>query len=394
MKILLSIVVILVISVIAIDWQILKRLKKNNHTRLKNAHIAFSALIYIILATIAIALFQKLPVNSGVYLWTLYFCLSVLICKFIYAIFEILSKIPRLFKKKESKAIQYTGIAITSLLLFQMLWAAFVTPFQINLHEETIVLPKLPKVFDGYKILHFSDLHAGIYGKDTKAIEKLVNEINATNPDIIVFTGDIVSHKTSELDPFIKTLKKLKAKDGIFSVLGNHDYGDYAKWNNSNEKENNLKDLISINKDSLGWILLNNEHYYIHKKMDSIAVVGVENWGEPPFKQYGNLQKAMPKNNDCITLLLTHNPKHWEAEVIGKTSIDVTFSGHTHAMQSMVEFKGKAYSPASLRYKYWGRLYNNSNQYINVNTGVGMVGIPARFGAKPEISLITLKNNK
>lgn len=394
MKILLSIVITLVISVIVIDWQILKRLKTNRYNRLKNAHIAFSALIYIALATITIALFLKLPVNSGGFLWTLYFCLSVLICKFLYAIFAILSKIPKLFKKKESKAIRYIGIAITSVLFIQLIWAAFVTPFQINLHEETIVSPRLPNNFDGYRILHFSDLHAGIYGTDTKAIESLVKEINATNPDIIVFTGDIVSHKTNELAPFIKSLKKLKAKDGIFAVLGNHDYGDYAKWTNSKEKENNLKELIAINQDSLGWRLLNNENYYIHKGNDSIAIIGVENWGEPPFKQYGNLKKAMPDNTDCFKMLLTHNPTHWEAEVIGKTDIDVSFSGHTHAMQSMFEFGDKAYSPASLRYKYWGRLYNVSNQYINVNIGVGMVGIPARFGAKPEISLITLKTNK
>lgn len=391
MKILLSIVITLVISVITIDWQILKRLKKSKHIRLKNAHIAFSALIYIALASIALALFLKLPVNSGEFLWTLYFCLSVLICKFIYAIFAILSKIPKLFKKKESKVIRFIGIAITSVLFIQLVWSAFITPFQINLHKETIISPKLPDEFDGYKILHFSDLHAGIYGTDTKVIDRLVKEINSTNPDIIVFTGDIVSHKTSELAPFIKSLKNLKAIDGIFSVLGNHDYGDYAKWANSKEKENNLKELIAISQDSLGWRLLNNENCYIHKGKDSIAVIGVENWGEPPFKQYGNLKKAMPNNTDCFKMLLTHNPKHWEAEVLGKTDIDITFSGHTHAMQSMIELGNKIYSPSSLRYKYWGRLYSVSNQYINVNIGVGMVGIPARFGAKPEISLITLK---
>lgn len=391
MKILLSIVITLVVSVIVIDWHILKRFKESKHIRLKNAHIAFSALIYIALASIALALFLKLPVNSGGFLWTLYFCLSVLICKFIYAIFTILSKIPKLFKKKESKAIRFIGIAITSVLFIQLVWSAFVTPFQINLHEETIVSKKLPDEFDGYKILHFSDLHAGIYGTDTKVIDRLVKEINSTNPDIIVFTGDIVSHKTSELAPFIKSLKNLKAIDGIFSVLGNHDYGDYAKWANSKEKENNLKELIAINQDSLGWRLLNNENCYIHKGKDSIAVIGVENWGEPPFKQYGNLKKAMPNNTDCFKMLLTHNPKHWEAEVLGKTDIDITFSGHTHAMQSMIELGNKIYSPSSLRYKYWGRLYSVSNQYINVNIGVGMVGIPARFGAKPEISLITLK---
>ena len=391
MKILLSIVITLVISVITIDWQILKRLKKSKHIRLKNAHIAFSALIYIALASIALALFLKLPVNSGGFLWTLYFCLSVLICKFIYAIFAILSKIPKLFKKKESKVIRFIGIAITSVLFIQLVWSAFITPFQINLHKETIISPKLPDEFDGYKILHFSDLHAGIYGTDTKVIDRLVKEINSTNPDIIVFTGDIVSHKTSELAPFIKSLKNLKAIDGIFSVLGNHDYGDYAKWANSKEKENNLKELIAISQDSLGWRLLNNENCYIHKGKDSIAVIGVENWGEPPFKQYGNLKKAMPNNTDCFKMLLTHNPKHWEAEVLGKTDIDITFSGHTHAMQAMIELGNKIYSPSSLRYKYWGRLYSVSNQYINVNIGVGMVGIPARFGAKPEISLITLK---
>ena len=350
MKILLSIVITLVISVITIDWQILKRLKKSKHIRLKNAHIAFSALIYIALASIALALFLKLPVNSGEFLWTLYFCLSVLICKFIYAIFAILSKIPKLFKKKESKVIRFIGIAITSVLFIQLVWSAFITPFQINLHKETIISPKLPDEFDGYKILHFSDLHAGIYGTDTKVIDRLVKEINSTNPDIIVFTGDIVSHKTSELAPFIKSLKNLKAIDGIFSVLGNHDYGDYAKWANSKEKENNLKELIAISQDSLGWRLLNNENCYIHKGKDSIAVIGVEHWGEPPFKQYGNLKKAMPNNTDCFKMLLTHNPKHWEAEVLGKTDIDITFSGHTHAMQSMIELGNKIYSPSSLRY--------------------------------------------
>lgn len=219
-----------------------------------------------------------------------------------------------------------------------------------------------------------------------------MKEINAQHADLVVVTGDIVNRKTDEINPFIPTLRQIKAKDGVISILGNHDYGDYYKWSSAADKKANLDRLVSIQRDSLGWTLLLNEHIFLRQGGDSIAVIGVENWGEPPFPTYGDLGKAYPDVNDSrFKLLLTHNPKHWESIVSKQSNIDLTLSGHTHAMQMMLSVAGIKLSPSVWKYQHWQGLSNEDGKMLYVNIGTGEVGIPMRIGATPEITVFTLK---
>ena len=287
---------------------------------------------------------------------------------------------------------------------------------------------RLPESFDGYKIVQISDLHLGTWGDDTSFVERLADSINAQEPDLIVFTGDIVNQKSDEMIPFIEVLSRLKAKDGVYSILGNHDYGDYVDWPTAARKKQNLDDLKRYQADA-GWKMLNNGSTFITRditapgdsvqRVDSIALIGVENWGEPPFGQYGDLDAAYPKtatsdlNDSKFKILLTHNPEHWIREVRKRSNIDLSLSGHTHAMQMSVNGFGKRWSPSSMRYPTWGGFYtegdddriedfgnpdtnemarslDKSSLYVNI--GSGEVGIPFRLAsAYPEITIITLK---
>ena len=201
-------------------------------------------------------------------------------------------------------------------------------------------------------------------------------------------------------------LSRLKARDGVYSVMGNHDYGDYITWDSDEEKAADRKRLKEMQK-RMGWKMLNNERTFIVSGNDSLPLIGVENWGEPPFSQYGRLTDAYPLSKDSaynlndrrFKILLTHNPEHWSREVTEMSDIDLTLSGHTHAMQLMLSGFGSHWSPAKYKYGRWGGLYKSSGpqkdpQYLNVNIGCGEVGVPMRIGAVPEITLITLKTSK
>lgn len=227
----------------------------------------------------------------------------------------------------------------------------------------------------------------------------MVDTINALSPDLILFTGDIVNRHTSELLPFKQTLSRLKARQGVYSVLGNHDYGDYMDWNFPIDKENNNLQLKNIQKE-MGWNMLNNQHTILHQGSDSIVLIGVENWGEPPFSVYGNLKKAYPNLTDSnFKILLTHNPEHWSREVVKISNIDLSLSGHTHGMQLIFQIGDWKWSPAMWKYKQWGGLYEKENTQqktskLYVNIGLGEVALPFRLGATPEITLITLKKSE
>jgi predicted MPP superfamily phosphohydrolase len=208
---------------------------------------------------------------------------------------------------------------------------------------------------------------------------------------VILFTGDLVNTKANEIDRFASILKTLKAKDGVYSVMGNHDYGDYVYWKSKSDHDANLQSVYD-KQAQMGWKVLRNESIYLKRNKDSIALIGVENWGEPPFHQYGDLEKAM-KNVDknSFKLLLSHNPEHWRQVVVPNYNIDLTLAGHTHAWQMAFGWGKYRYSPAVFKYKNWGGLYSNGDKHIYVNEGTGYVLYPMRFGAGPEISIIRLK---
>ena len=235
--------------------------------------------------------------------------------------------------------------------------------------------------------MQLSDIHIGSWIDNEKTINELVELVNAQKPDLIVFTGDLVNQRSCELEGFQDILAQLHAKDGVYSILGNHDYGSYYHWKNLKEQVNNIDNLIRMQK-TMGWKLLNNEYDILHHEGDSIALIGVENDGEPPFSQFADLKKATKGTDGMFRILLSHNPTHWRREVLPDTDIELMLAGHTHAMQAIMF----GHSLASLIYPEWGGMYTEEDRGLYVNIGIGYVGLPFRFGAWPEITVITLRD--
>ena len=253
---------------------------------------------------------------------------------------------------------------------------------------------RLPKDFNGFKIVHISDFHCGSF--DNK--EKLtygIDLINKQEPDIILFTGDMVNNIADEILPWKSLISSLNAPYGKYAVLGNHDYGDYTSWNSDEEKVNNFKKLIAL-QNEMGFKMLNNASEKIKVNQSTIDLLGVENWGSG-FKQKGNLDLALTntRSND-FKILMSHDPTHWKEKVLPhKQHIDLTLSGHTHGMQFGIEIPGIIkWSPAKYRYKHWAGIYQELNKVINVNRGFGFLAYPGRVGIYPEITLITLQNKE
>ena len=253
---------------------------------------------------------------------------------------------------------------------------------------------RLPKDFNGFKIVHISDFHCGSF--DNK--EKLtygIDLINKQKPDIILFTGDMVNNIADEILPWKSLISSLNAPYGKYAVLGNHDYGDYNSWNSDEEKIENFKKLITL-QNEMGFKLLNNTSEIININQSTIDLIGVENWGSG-FKQKGNLDLALANTKaKDFKILMSHDPTHWKEKVLThKQHIDLTLSGHTHGMQFGIEIPGIIkWSPAKYRYKHWAGIYQEFNQIINVNRGFGFLAYPGRVGIYPEISLITLQSKE
>lgn len=279
-----------------------------------------------------------------------------------------------------------TGLTLAIINIIIIIYGSFFGRTQFEVNEVTYTSARLPKAFDGYRIVQLSDIHIGSWQGNASAIQKMVNMVNAQKPDLIVFTGDLVNNRAIELKEFEDILGKLKAKDGVYSILGNHDYGPYFHWKSPEQQADNLDELKRI-ESSMGWKLLNNTHTVLVRENDSIALIGVENEGEPPFSQHGDLPKAMKGTENMFQILLSHNPSHWKREVIPQSNVDLMLAGHTHAMQ----MKFGSFSPASFIYPEWSGLYLEEARGLYVNVGIGYVGLPFRFGAWPEITVLTLR---
>lgn len=338
-----------------------------------------------------------IPARSGgnqvltLKMWLLFSYISVYAPKMLGTIFDLLASVPRLFGKKRIKALTVTGIILAVITFAGFWWGALYNRFRIERTQQEIPVKSLPESFDGYCIVQFSDLHTGTFAEDTTFVSQLVDSINTLRPDIIVFTGDIVNRSSEEIKPFISTLRRLQASDGVFAILGNHDYGDYINWESPADKSANMDSLYAAYR-RMNIRLLRNQTCWLHRANDSIALIGVENIGDPPFPVYGSLSRAYEDISDNnVKILLTHNPAHWVDSIAGHADVNIhlTLSGHTHAMQ--IEIAG--ISPAALRYKTWGGLYNDAEgaHPLYVNIGAGTVGMPMRLGATPEITVFTLR---
>lgn len=312
---------------------------------------------------------------------------------------QIFYRLIRLFLSKHTAQIVRlcTFIIVVITLAANYYIGHNITRFQVEVKRAEIESSKLPASFDGFKVAQISDFHISSFdpNADQHFFSDLVANLQAEKPDIIVFTGDLVTIRSAEAYPFRDKLAQLTQATGIplFSILGNHDYADYMRQFDAQRRNQDVDSLISI-QEQAHWTMLNNASTYIYNKEgDSIALVGVENIGEPPFSVYGNLEQAMASvggkhaADSLFTILLSHNPTHWRSEVLPQTHIDLTLSGHTHAMQ----FKIGNWSPSKWKYPEWMGLYQDGDQYLYVNTGLGCVGPAIRIGVKPEITLLTLR---
>ena len=295
------------------------------------------------------------------------------------------------FSEEESLiVIPIIGLFSGFLPFLVILHSIFRTLYRFKIHRFKIQFDELPSSFEGLRIVHISDLHLGSFRSRYHILERAVKIINHLEPDFIFFTGDLVNNHAWELKGWQSILKELSAKTGKYAVLGNHDYGDYGNWKSEERKLANFETIKYFYK-KIDFKLLLNEAVIIEKEGQEIAILGVENWGNPPFKQYGDLKKAMKSiANIPFKILLSHDPSHWNEEVTEKTNIALTLSGHTHGMQAGINIKSKKWSPIQYKYEQWAGLYERFNQYLYVTRGLGWMGFPGRLGMRPEITLIEL----
>lgn len=296
------------------------------------------------------------------------------------------------FSEKESLlVIPLVGLFSGFLPFFVILYAIFRALYRFKVHHLRIRTQLLPPAAGKLKLVHISDLHLGSFNFRYHILDRAVKIINHIQPDFIFFTGDLVNNFAWELKGWSEVLQKLEAKHGKYAVLGNHDYGDYSSWKTEDLKQKNFESIKYFYKKT-NFRLLLNESERVNAKGIELGIAGVENWGHPPFPQHGDLDRAL-KGIEGIDLkiLLSHDPTHWEEEVVGKTDVLLTLSGHTHGMQAGVNLKNKQWSPIKYKYKHWAGLHKENGQYLNVNRGLGWLGFPGRLGMRPEITLIEVK---
>jgi predicted MPP superfamily phosphohydrolase len=312
------------------------------------------------------------------------------------AIYHFFTRIPGEVQFMPARRVLISKIALglAALPFTSLLYGMYRGKYNYKVLAYELEYEDLPEAFDGFTITQISDIHSGSFDNPEK-VAYGIDLINQQQSDLVLFTGDLVNNKAAEIKPWIPYFSKISATYGIYSVLGNHDYGDYTRWETEELKSKNMESLFQSQKE-MGWKLLLNEADFIEKKGARLAIVGVENWGNG-FKQAGDLDRALAKVEEKdFKILLSHDPSHWEAKVLPHPyKVHLTLSGHTHGMQFGIEIPGWIkWSPVKWRYKQWAGIYEASNQKLNVNRGFGYLAYPGRVGMWPEISVITLKRTK
>ena len=365
--------------------------------------IAVSSYVYIIYLTSFVDDPKSLSNGtSNIFYQSLFFVFFLskltgcfpLIIDDVIRLFRFLSRIVVDSKDHDIKRLEFlkkSAILVSGTLLASLLIGMKWGRYNFKKNYQDIIIKDWPSNLNNYKIIHISDLHLGSFN-DVEKFNEVVNMINDEDPDLVVFTGDLVNNFYEEAIPYADCLKRIKAKDGKFSVLGNHDYGDYAIRNrNSQEWKNNFNNLLNLEKE-VGFHLLLNDSRLISKKQAKFNIVGVENWGAGRFNKDGDLNDAMNGVDDSLpTILLSHDPSHWN-EVVLKSDfmIDLQLSGHTHGMQFGIEIPGFKWSPVKFRYEQWAGLYNKNKRQIYVNRGLGHLGYAGRVGIMPDISILNI----
>lgn len=288
------------------------------------------------------------------------------------------------------KFISTTALAAAGIFSALVIDGIIFGKYRHTVRKVKLRFKNLPESFKGYKIVQISDVHSGSFFNPQK-LQKAIDLINEQDADVVLFTGDMVNNYADEFKPFIPLFKSIKAKDGKFSILGNHDYGDYGAWNSREEKAQNIPTLKNYQAEA-GFKMLRNENIALEKNGEKIYLLGVENWGIKPFPQYGDLDKALlGVPEDAIKVLMSHDPTHFD-EVVKKhkTNVHLTLSGHTHGMQFGLDLKNIKWSPVKFKYKKWADLYESEGKYLYVNRGFGVIAYPGRVGINPEITVIEL----
>ncbi|MBO0591798.1 metallophosphoesterase [Cellulophaga sp. E16_2] len=324
---------------------------------------------------------------------TVLFLFSEDIFRFLSGSYQKMFGVDREFSFPERRRfLSLVALGIAALPFGSLLYGMYRGKYNFKVLKYTLEFDDLPDAFDGYTISQISDVHSGSFDNEEK-VSYAIDLVNKQKSDVLFFTGDLVNNKAEEMEPWKVLFSKLEAPDGKFSILGNHDYGDYVDWDTEEEKAANLEELKKIQKE-IGFDLILNDSRYLQRKEDKIALIGVENWGRGGFKKSGDLKKASEKiDKNDFKILLSHDPSHWEDVVIhDEYHYHLTLSGHTHGMQFGIEIPGWIkWSPIKWRYKYWAGIYKELGQFINVNRGFGFLGYPGRVGIWPEITVITLK---
>lgn len=330
--------------------------------------------------------------------------------KLVFLFFNLLDDLYGFFKKifmKEPEKLQDTqtkgepisraqfltrvGIIMAGVPFLSIAYGIKWGRFNFTVRKHSLSFSNLPETFDGLRIVQISDFHIGSFLNTPHKVAEAVEIINHQNADLLLFTGDFVNNVSEEMNKFISILNQLTSKMGKYSILGNHDYGDYLPWDSAEAKRKNLQRLVDT-QEKLGFKMLLNSSQRIAIDGAGIELIGVENWGLPPFPQYGDLNKALSSVNPAsFKILMSHDPSHWDAQVLNRTDIDLTLSGHTHGAQFGIEIPGWRWSPVNIRYKRWGGIYREGNRLLNVNTGIGFIGFPGRVGMPPEITVIELR---
>lgn len=369
---------------------------------------SFTVVAVLLFLLIPMVGFESIPKFIRTYVFAV--VVGLFIAKLVASLFFLIDDLRRILQWGGTKTIQlvngkglesgegisrsvflsWLGVGVGSGLFGSLLYG-FGNKYKYKIERKKLGSGKLPEAFKGIKIVHISDIHSGSLD-DVKAVERGVKKIMDLKPDLVFFTGDLVNNVATEMDSLKDVFSGIKAPLGVFSIMGNHDYGDYVQWPNKEAKSKNLERLKDVHAE-MGWRLLLNENVAIEKDGATIGLIGVENWGaKANFSRYGDLKKAYEGAEQYpFKILLSHDPSHWDAEVCKHfTDIDLMLSGHTHGMQFGVEVPGFRWSPVQYVYKQWSGLYNNGEQKLYVNRGFGFLGYPGRVGMLPEITLLEL----
>ncbi|MFO7673712.1 MAG: metallophosphoesterase [Lutibacter sp.] len=383
-------------------YQSIKTLTKNKIVKILYWVVSLGVLANIIYRLLVFndsrGLTQPMMMAFGLLVLSMVPKFIALIVLFGEDIFRVLKSALNYFSASASKTfmsdrrefVSKMALALAAIPFTSVLYGMARGKYNYQVINHALYFDDLPEAFHGFKLTHISDIHSGSFD-DAEKIMAGIDLINEQESDIILFTGDLVNNLADEMDPWIGHFSKLKARQGKYSILGNHDYGEYVQFNSEEEKTQNFQAIKDLHPQ-MGFDLLLNESIYLEKGTDKIALVGVENWGTR-FKKEGDLNLASSKiNKEDFKILMSHDPSHWDAEIKNHPgNFQLTLSGHTHGMQFGIEIPGIKWSPVQYVYEQWAGIYGAMGKYINVNRGFGFLAFPGRVGIWPEITVITLK---